>query len=109
MARANNGIDYGKSTPIPRAKVQKVPLANNPDVHNRMGQGQIPQGPVNPGHRMIGCPPTAPFSPHKGGLHARANSGPTFSGVKRNAQGQAIGYLFLEKGWANMQCGRTCS
>ena len=95
MARANNGIDYGKSTPIPRGKVQKTPLANNPDVHNRMGQGQVPQVPINPGHRLVGCPPTGPFSPHKGGLHTRANSGPAFSGVKRNAQGQAVGYLSL--------------
>jgi hypothetical protein len=84
LARTNsNGIDYTKSIPIPRTKVQKGPL-NASDAHNIMAQG--PSG-FNQNNRMVGCPPNHSFSPHKVGSHIRANSGPIQAGVKRNFQG----------------------
>jgi hypothetical protein len=90
---ATSGIEYNKSTPISRSKlIQKIPLVNNPDVHNRMNQG--PQG-LNQGSRMVGCPPNGPYSPHKQRLQMRANSGSSLAGVKRNAQGQVVRYILL--------------
>lgn len=87
LGRASTGVDPNKSTPIPRSKVSKVPLANNYDVHNRMGQ--VPQ--MGPGGRKVGCPPSGHASPGKIGLHACATSGSSLAGAKRNAQGQVIG------------------
>jgi len=85
---ATKGIDYGKSTPISRARAQsKTPLGNNTDVHNRMGQS-LQQG-LNQGHRMVGCPPNGSYSPRKPNLHTRVNSASSL-GVKRNAQGQVL-------------------
>ena len=76
----SNGIDYSKSTPIPRTKVQKGPL-NNSDAHNRMAQ--VPPT-LNQNNRLVGCPPNRQYSPplhsnspHRPGVHIRANSGPS--------------------------------
>lgn len=87
----SNGIDYSKSTPIPRALVQKGPL-NNSDAHNRMAQ--VPPM-LNQNSRLVGCPPNRQYSPplysnspYRPGVHARANSGPSV-GVKRNIHGQS--------------------
>ena len=85
---ATKGIDYGKSTPISRARAQsKIPLGNNTDAHNRMGQ-PLQQG-LNQGNRMVGCPPNGSYSPRKPNLHPRVNSASSL-GVKRNAQGQVL-------------------
>ena len=81
------GIDYGRSTPVPRSKFQKIPLANNPDVHNRMVQSR-PSG-VNQGVRMVGVPPNAVYSSRETGF-MRAHSVPCLAGMKRNAAGQMI-------------------
>jgi len=86
---ASRGIDYGKSTPIARSKVhQPVPLGNNISAHNRMGQPPPQASALS--HRMVGCPPSGPYSPRKPNLHMRANSASSVGGVKRNAQGQII-------------------
>jgi hypothetical protein len=87
LARMSSGVDPNKSTPIPRSKATKVPLANNPDVQNRMGQ--LPQ--MGPGTRMVGYPPNGTSSPGKVGFHARATSGSSLAGAKRNSQGQLVG------------------
>jgi len=89
--RKSTGIDYSKSTPIPRTKVQKGPL-NNSDAHNRMAQ----VAPTfNQNSRLVGCPPNRQYSPplqsnspHKAGLDIRVNSGPSV-GIKRNIHGQS--------------------
>jgi hypothetical protein len=87
LARTNsNGIDYTKSIPIPRTKVQKGPLSAS-DAHNITAQGT---SGFNQNNRMVGCPPNHSFSPHKVGSHIRANSGPIQAGVKRNFQGQSV-------------------
>lgn len=87
LARTNsNGIDYTKSIPIPRTKVQKGPLTAS-DAHNTVAQG--PSG-FNQNNRMVGYPPNHAFSPYKVGSHIRANSGPIQAGVKRNFQGQSV-------------------
>jgi hypothetical protein len=89
MARtAKTGVDYGKSTPIARSKVQQpVPLGNNISAHNRMGQ---PPQSLNSAHRVVGCPPSGPYSPRKPNMHSRNNSTSSMVGVKRNAQGQVL-------------------
>ena len=81
-------VDHSKSTPVAKPNPpSKVPLANNTDAHNRMGQSPVA---FNPPYRMVGCPPTGPQSPYRAGLHGRANSGPSLAGVKRNHQGQPV-------------------
>ena len=81
-------VDYNKSTPVAKPTANsKIPLGNNPDAHNRMGQGNAG---FNPPYRMVGCPPTGPQSPYRAGLHGRANSGPPLAGVKRNHYGQPV-------------------
>src|SRR5277367_569841 len=88
MANGAGRVDYSKSTPVAKPTANsKIPLGNNPDAHNRMGQS--PAG-FNPPYRMVGCPPTGPQSPYRAGLHGRANSGPPLAGVKRNHQGQPV-------------------
>jgi hypothetical protein len=87
LGRTSNGIDPNKSTPVPRPKAAKVPLANNSDVHNRMGQ--LPQ--MGPGTRKVGYPPVTTSSPGKVGFHARAVSCSSLAGVKRDSQGQPVG------------------
>ena len=87
IGRTSTGVDPTKSTPIPRPKITKVPLGNNSDVHNRMGQ--IAQ--MGPGGRKVGCPPIGISSPGKVGLHVRSTSGSSLAGAKRNAQGQLVG------------------
>jgi len=81
----SHGVDYGKSTPITRAKHQKTPLGNNLDAHNRMGQ---PVLGLNSPRRLVGCPPTV-----TGGaaLLYKTHSMTSLAGTKRNAQGQVTG------------------
>jgi hypothetical protein len=87
----SNGIDYSKSTPVPRTRVQKGPL-NHSDAHNRMAQ--VPPT-LNRNSRLVGCPPNRQCSPslhsngsHGSGVPVRTNSGPSL-GVKRNIHGQS--------------------
>jgi hypothetical protein len=87
---ATTGIDYAKSSPITRTKVQQKPaLGNNADVVNK--GGPVPQQGFNQGTRMVGFPPNGQFTPHNVGTHTRAGSGPS-NGLKRNSYGQVIKY-----------------
>jgi hypothetical protein len=79
-------VDYNKSAPVYRSNVQqtKTPL-NNSDAQNRMPPS--PAGGNVPGTRRVGCPTRPAYNVP---LHARANSGPSTLGAKRDAQGQYV-------------------
>jgi hypothetical protein len=82
-------VDYNKSAPVYRNTVQqtKAPFTNS-DAQNRMPPN--PAGVPGPGTRRVGCPTHPAYNVP---LHARANTGPSALGGKRDAQGQHVKYF----------------
>jgi hypothetical protein len=87
VTRAAGPVDFSKSTPILRSRVQKVPLGNNINAQNTMGEST----PISiQSHRLVGCPSKVPAN--RGGLYGQMNSVQPAGGVKRNLQGQFRGF-----------------